>query len=192
MAKANKRHPIEIRFSPLSLLCLFFCWVGATGLAFYLGILVGRMEQMREIRTHYRADESVVAEEELPPLSFEESLMLPEEELKQSTLSLPKSPPEEPLAELGAEGTSGQEKVLQVASFRKPEHAERLVRELRDKGYPCFQRFSGPSASGEGYSRVYVGPLPSAEVAVQVKDRLEKQEGYQGIMIRSIGKKAKL
>ncbi len=79
--------------------------------------------------------------------------------------------------------------MLQIASFREPERAEHLVRELRKKGYRCFHRASGPSGADDGYCRVFVGPLPSAEMAVQVKERLEKQEGYKDILIRSVGKK---
>ena len=188
MGKSKKRHPTEVRFSPFSLLCLLFCWVGVSGLVFYLGILVGRMEQMREIRTFYRADESVVAEQELPPLSFEESLMLPEGGPEEGGSSPPERLLQEPAVQSVGEGAPGQEKVLQIASFRKPEHAEHLVRELRGKGYPCFQRLSDPSGSGDGYCRVYVGPLPSVEAAVKVKEQLEQQEGYQGILIRSVGK----
>ena len=189
MAKANRMHPTEIRFSPLSLLCLFFCWVGVSGLAFYLGILVGRAEQMREIRTVYRADESTVVEEELPALSFEESLMLPEKEPEESDPLLPKELPHRAQLQPAAGRPTGQEKVLQIASFRKPEHAEHLVRRLREKGYRSFQRLSDPSGSNEGFYRVYVGPLPSEEVAVQVKEKLEQQEGYRGILIRSAGNK---
>ena len=82
MGKSNKRHPTEIRFSPFSLLCLLFCWVGVSGLVFYLGILVGRMEQMGEIRRIYEADERAVVEEALPSFSFEEGLTRPDGELE--------------------------------------------------------------------------------------------------------------
>jgi len=190
MGKSTKRHPTEIRFSPLSLLCLFFIWVGVSGLTFYAGILVGRMEQMREIRRVYRADESVVAEEELPVLSFEESLTAPDEgegvgRLSVASKTRPSEALSKPLAEDGSTGGA----VLQIASFRKPERAEHLVRELRKKGYRCFHRASGPSGAGGGYCRVFVGPLPSVELAVQMKEHLEQREGYKGILIRSAGKK---
>lgn len=190
MAKVKKRHPTEIRFSPLSLLCLFFIWVGVSGLAFYVGILVGRMEQMREIRRVYRADESVVAEEELPVLSFEESLTAPDEKVgvrrpSAAPKARPTEAPSKPSAEDGHTGVA----VLQIASFREAERAEYLVRELRKKGYRCFHRVSDPPGADGGYSRVYVGPLPSAEKAAEVKERLEQREGYKDILIRSVGKK---
>ena len=79
--------------------------------------------------------------------------------------------------------------MLQIASFREPERAEHLVRELRKKGYRCFLRASDPSGADGGYCRVFVGPLPSAEMAAEVKERLEQREGYKDILIRPVGKK---
>jgi len=190
MGKSTKRYPTEIRFSPLSLLCLIFIWVGVSGLTFYVGILVGRTEQMREIRRAYRADESAVAEEELPVLSFEEALTAPDEKTGVGRPSVvPEARPtevqSEPLAEDGESGAA----VLQIASFREAERAEHLVNELRKKGYPCFHRSSDPSVADGGYCRVFVGPLPSSETAAEVKERLEQREGYKDILILSVGKK---
>ena len=62
-------------------------------------------------------------------------------------------------------------------------------RELRKKGYRCFHRASDPSGADGGYCRVFVGPLPSVEMAAEVKERLEQREGYKDILIRSVGKK---
>ena len=189
MGKSNKRHPTEIRFSPLSLLCLLLCWVGVSGLAFYLGVLVGRMEQLREIRKAYRADERAVVEEALPSLSFEEDLVRPDEDLEAVSQPPPKAPATGPRAESVGEGDGTQGKILQIASFRNPEHAEHLVRELRHKGYRCFQRLPDPSGSGDAYCRVFVGPLPNEEAAEEMKARLERNEGFKGILIRSVEKK---
>jgi cell division septation protein DedD len=82
-----------------------------------------------------------------------------------------------------------QARILQVASFREPDHAEHLVKELRKKGYRCFRSLPDPSRPGDAYCRVFVGPLPSQESALQMKARLEEEEGYKGILIRSVGKK---
>jgi hypothetical protein len=189
MGKSSKRQPTEIRFSPFSLLCLLFCWVGVSGLVFYLGILVGRTGQMREIRRVYRADERAVVEEALPSLSFEEDLTGPDGELEAVSPLPSKAPSQGPSARsAGVEGGL-EEKVLQVASFRNPESAEQLVRELRQKGYRCFQRLPGPSGSGDEYCRVFVGPLPNEETAEALKNRLEKNEGFKDILIRSVRKK---
>jgi hypothetical protein len=189
MGKVAKRHPTEVRFSPLSLLCLFFIWIAVSGLAFYVGVLVGRMEQMREIRRVYRADESVVAEEELPILSFEESLVAPDEKVGEGRPSVtPKARPTEVLSKPSAQGGQTGVAVLQIASFREAARAEHLVRELREKGYRSFHRSSDPSGADGGYCRVFVGPLTSGEMAVEVKERLEQREGYKDILIRSVGK----
>lgn len=189
MERPNKRRTAEIRFSPLSLLCLFLCWVGVSGLIFYGGILVGRMDQMREIRRVYRADELVAAEEDLPNLSFEEHLVMPEEEPEVAPPAGPDTRPAQPPPEEVAKREATRTKVLQIASFRSPEHAEQLVRELRGKGYRCFQRAPGTSGSSDAYCRVFVGPLPDEQAAMQVKERLEKEEGYRGILIRSVEKR---
>ena len=79
--------------------------------------------------------------------------------------------------------------MLQIASFREPERAEHLVRELRKKGYRCFHRVSDPSGVAGGYCRLFVGRLQSAEMALELKERLEQREGYKDILIRSVGKK---
>jgi SPOR domain len=189
MGNFDKRHPVEVRFSPLSLICLLFCWVGVSGLAFYGGILVGRMEQMREVRRLYTADESAVAEEKIPHLSFEENLGLPEMQGDgiPASVEAPRASKQSSAPE--AQGSGAERKVLQVASFQKPEHAEHLVRVLREKGYPCFQRLPDPNGSGDGYCRVFVGPLPSEKTALEMKERLERQEGCRGVLIRSVREK---
>ena len=192
MGNLNKRHPAEVRFSPLSIICLLFCWVGVSGLAFYGGILVGRMEQMREVRRLYTADESAVSGEKIPDLSFEEDLGMPDMK-GEGILASVETPltPKQP-SEPEAQGRGAQRKVLQVASFLKPEHAENLIRALREKGYPCFHRLPDPAGSGDGYCRVFVGPLPNQETALEVKERLERQEGCKGVLIRSVGEKEAL
>ncbi len=189
MGKSGKRHATEIRFSLPSLLCLFFIWLCVSGLAFYVGTLVGRMGQIREIRRVYRVDEKAMAVEEPPVFSFEESLTAPEAGGDAGKPSpVPQPPVTRPVPPRSAGGSISGTTVLQVASFRTPERAEQLVRELRQKGYRCFQRAPGPSGAGGGYCRVFVGPLPSPEMAAQVKERLEEEEGYKGILTRSIGK----
>jgi cell division septation protein DedD len=186
MENSTRRRPVEIRFSPLSLFCLFFVWLGVSALAFYVGMLVGRTEQMREIRKVYRADESAVADEEAPLLSFEESLTASKEQEDVGSASVaPKKGPAEP-SPGSKEIARGGSTVLQIGSFRKPEFAEQLVRTLAKKGYPAFRVGSG--ADG-GYCKVFVGPLSSKETAAELKEHLEQQEGYRGILIRSVGEK---
>lgn len=190
MGKPAKRRPTEILFSPLSLLVLFFVWIGLSALAFYVGILVGRMEQIREIESAYRADERAMAEEELPFLSFEESLTAPDPREGAEGLPAP-SKSRQPAPPPPASGESGGAEVvlLQIASFREPERAEAVVQELRRKGYQSFHRAPEPSEAVPGYCRVFVGPLPSAEMARAVKAQLERQEGYKDILIRSVERK---
>jgi cell division septation protein DedD len=148
------------------------------------------MEQMREIRRVYRADESFQAEEEFPALSFEEVLTASDEEPGSAGASAPpKVGSTEVRPKPSAEDAHKGAAVLQIASFREKERAEHLVRQLRKKGFECFHRSSAPSGRDGGFSRVYVGPLPNAETAVGVKERLEREEGYKDILIRFVGKK---
>lgn len=189
MGNLNKRHPAEVRLSPLVLVFLLFCWVGVLAVAFYGGILLGRTEQIREIRSLYTADESAAGEEQIPELSFERDLGLPDTEGEgmPASAEIPLAATQPP--ELEAQGHGDPRRVLQVASFRKPELAEQFLRELREKGYPCFHRPPDPTGSGDGYCRVFVGPLPDEKTALEVKERLERQEGCKGVLIRSVGEK---
>jgi cell division septation protein DedD len=193
MEKSARRHPTEIVFSPLSFFCLLLSWVGVSALAFYVGMLVGRGEQIREIRRAYRAEEVAQSEDELPLLSFEESLTAPDEaERTQEVSDEPSVPVSQPEMKTSMESPGTGVAVLQIASFRQPELAEQLVQELRQKGYRSFRRISDPSEAGGGYSRVFVGPLPSVEMARELKDQLEQREGYKDILIRPVARQEDL
>jgi cell division septation protein DedD len=74
---------------------------------------------------------------------------------------------------------------LQIATFSEPHRAERVVQELLQKGYPSFQKEWRQGEPRKAYYKVYVGPFPSKTKASETKAKLEKNEGYRGIMIRT-------
>ncbi len=198
MKRHQKERSPEIRVSPVSFLLLLACWLGISILAFYIGMMRGRMEQMRELRDLYRAPERTDGGEEPPPFSFTEALESPLGVPSGSGAAAGKGGP------VGGDGRAGtgrsglleetsrragamsRGEALQVASFRGAEGAERLVKILREKGYPCFRDLSGSEGSGTRYWRVFVGPFHAEGEARRTKERLEKEEGLEGIMIRSM------
>jgi len=78
MSRDKAKRSVEIRFSLFSLICLMACWLGITLLAFFLGSMVGRMQQMTETKHRYAVPEHVVLEEDLPVLTFDEALSEPD------------------------------------------------------------------------------------------------------------------
>ena len=83
MSRDKAKRTVEIRFSLFSLICLMACWLGITLLAFFLGSMVGRMQQMNETKHRYAVPEHVVPEEDLPELTFDEALSEPDITLNQ-------------------------------------------------------------------------------------------------------------
>jgi len=89
MSRDKPKRTIEIRFSLFSLVCLMACWLGITLLAFFLGSMVGRMQQMNETKHRYAVPEHVVPEEDLPVLTFDEALTEPDITLNQPAIPAP-------------------------------------------------------------------------------------------------------
>lgn len=210
MGKAKKGRFFEIRFSLPSLVGLLFCWVGIAMIAFYLGFLMGRTEQMDRDIQRYPVSEREGEGEKSAQLFFPEVLTRPETELDTLFLSgqegkksgqesrkpvaapvQAESPIPQPVLSsaesLSADPSHAQAKtkVLQVASFREKERAEVFVRQLKKKGYACFYSTSIHPESNKAYYRVFVGPVPNPKEAARMKADLEKKEGFRGILVRS-------
>jgi len=77
------------------------------------------------------------------------------------------------------------ERLLQIATFSEPQRAERVVQALKQKGYRSFQKQWLKGEPQKTYYKVFVGPFPSKTKASETKAKLEKKEGYRGIMIRT-------
>ncbi len=80
---------------------------------------------------------------------------------------------------------ASKERVLQIATFSEVQRAERVVQALRQKGYASFQKEWIHGKPRKTYYKVFVGPFPDADKATEMKGKLEKKEGYRGIMIRT-------
>ncbi|AOE49731.1 SPOR domain-containing protein [Kangiella sediminilitoris] len=62
----------------------------------------------------------------------------------------------------------GQPWVIQIGSFSNKDNATGLIADLRDQGYRAYQRQSGK------FTRVFVGPYPDKEAALERQPGLEK------------------
>jgi cell division septation protein DedD len=70
---------------------------------------------------------------------------------------------------------------LQVAAFRTYSEAQRVVRLLRDKGYPAMIAQTGES--GHLWNRVVLGPFPSKEAAQQTSAAIRKISPLSPVVI---------
>lgn len=213
MGKTKKDHFFEVQFSLPSLVGLLLCWVGIALTAFYLGFLMGRTDQMEKDRKRYAVSEVVSEDENVAQLTFTEELARSETDLENLSLSgqdgkgkgrdsqkdasgpgetvSPVPPPVLSSGKPPSEKPSRVEArpeahVLQVASFREKERAETLVSQLKKKGYSCFHSGSTHPVSNRAYFRVFVGPVSGRKEADRIKSILERDEGFQGILIRSV------
>ena len=80
---------------------------------------------------------------------------------------------------------SPEERLLQIGAFSEPKRAETLVQALVNKGYPSFQQEWARGTPHKPFYKVFVGPFPDQKKASETKARLEKKEGYRGILIRT-------
>ncbi len=88
------------------------------------------------------------------------------------------------IAKSGKKGKS-KERILQIATFSEPQRAERVVQTLKQKGYASFQKKWFKGEPRKTYYKVFVGPFPDVNKATEMKAKLEKKDGYRGIMIRT-------
>ncbi len=80
---------------------------------------------------------------------------------------------------------TANERLLQIATFSEPQRAESVVQALQQKGYRSFQKEWLHGEPRKAFYKVFVGPFPNKTKASETKAKLEKQEGYRGIMIRT-------
>jgi flagellar motility protein MotE (MotC chaperone) len=102
---------------------------------------------------------------------------------KKEAARAPQAKPRE-VAQSGPQDTAN-ERLLQIATFSEPQRAESVVQALNQKGYRSFQKEWLHGEPRKAYYKVFVGPFPNKTKASETKAKLEKQEGYRGIMIRT-------
>lgn len=89
-------------------------------------------------------------------------------------------PPTPEPAGLAADGTP-KSWVLQVASFRDQDHAERLRAQLVEKGYSAYTR--QVTYKNGSINRVYVGPKLDKQTLLRDKDDIYRQFGLQALVL---------
>ncbi len=215
MSGKKKERFAPVQFTWFSFVCLFFCWVAVTGLAFLAGYGLGNTKRVRAAADRWPVFERSGG---VPPsvgLTFPHILGTAETDphspegmpggaaLAQDTLrSVPSASETEKARAVAAsvaglhDGPDGPrsdapgtqtaaERVLQVASFRDPTKAEGLAGVLTQQGYRAFTGGSTHPHSGEPLYRVFVGPFPTVEDAQKAKASLESGGGFRGILIRT-------
>jgi cell division septation protein DedD len=102
-----------------------------------------------------------------------------------ATVSLLSPPvPEAEKTELSVQPRSGEQKSyrLQVAKFRMYRDAQRVVRTLRDQGYPAM--IAQTVDAQQTWNRVVLGPYPSLQEARQVSASIRKTSSLSPVVIR--------
>ncbi len=217
MSNQEIKKSLEIRFSLFSLTCLMICWLGITFLAFYLGSILGRMEQSQETQQRYLVPERKIANEETNFFSFDKELTKPDN--KPVDIASPSKKDTTALEKILQAATTGktensspivhnetiqkksviavpspavtqkkkksESKVVQIASFRDKERAELLVHKLKKKGYRCFSNQSSTSDVHAPLYQVFVGPFSNSDKAFKIKTKIEEQEGFRNMIVRT-------
>ena len=70
--------------------------------------------------------------------------------------------------------------VIQVGAFSSEANATVLRDKLRSDGYPAFVE----SPRDAPHYRVRVGPEADKDVALQLRDKLQREYGQNGIVVR--------
>jgi flagellar motility protein MotE (MotC chaperone) len=85
----------------------------------------------------------------------------------------------------GNQRASSKERLLQIGTFSESKRAETVVQALQKKGYHSFQKEWVHGEPSKTYYKVFVGPFADPRKASESKARLEKKEGYKGILMRT-------
>ncbi len=93
----------------------------------------------------------------------------------------PKPPPKQPIASKSEAKPSGKVYTIQVAAVKVAKDADRLVGQLKKKGYPAYRIISKVQGKGIWF-RVRVGKYKSKADARATKQKLEKA-GMKPILV---------
>jgi len=208
MADSGERRPDERGLSARYLILVFLMGVAACAVFFSLGFLVGYSERSSKavssteqvtpvgaipatINPPLEASQS--ATKETPPLSGgalpTERISAPEPvstpPKEQAAVTKPAAPPAKPAARSAPSGGANRTPrpveagfTVQVAASREKQDAEKLVRELRSRGFDVFVVTPRFSDAKDNLYRVQVGPFATREEAARVRDRVAK-EGFK-------------
>ncbi len=76
--------------------------------------------------------------------------------------------------------TPGGEWAVQVGSFGEPANAERLLKQLREEGFPAYSR-----PRDNNLTTVYAGPYDSSEAGERAMNELKARINQQGLLVRA-------
>jgi cell division septation protein DedD len=161
---------------------------------FILGMLVGRAQGQKlagsaSNGTALSADaKAAAAKEDSPSFTFYDSVkkdqpaaLQPAPKIVSEPIPADPAPKARPAADPPISGaTSGAVVNYQIGALRKGPDAEKLLNELKRKGFRAFILAPAPGEANPLY-RVQVGPFPDSTQAQEVKKRLEAA-GYQPIL----------
>jgi len=181
---------------------------------FVLGILVGRgtapvhfdIEKLSKELATLRA---AVLEKELkrykinspgspdkPDLSFHEALKAPEDDTrrikrrpsrlktKRPEKSVPAFKQKSPPAAIGPDDEIAESLTIQVASSKSLKFADKMVAQLKKKGYPAYRVTAQITGKGT-WQRVRIGRFKNRAEAVRFLNRLKK-ENLKGIIVKEL------
>lgn len=154
----------------------FACGLAISGLAYLQGFSAGDVaDAVREVTSDARPEsasrEGAAREEDSKRPRFEFYTMLPEMEVAVPDDELEPRAPKSG----GREPDAAVNYVLQVASFRKPEEAERLKAELALLGIES--RIQTVAIDGRStWHRVHVGPFTNVQALNEIRATLREQD----------------
>lgn len=73
---------------------------------------------------------------------------------------------------------------IQLGSFSNKSNAEKLLKNLKAKGYSAYSK-SSPGSAGEVITRVFVGPQTSHQMAEKVANKIEKSFKIQSVIVKA-------
>jgi len=165
-------------FAGIVVLCSIF---------FILGMLVGRAQGQKIASAGPGAAASkneakAPAKDDKPELTFYESIKKEEPPALQPPAAPLKKAVPEPAAGASAAAPPRPANVVnyQIAALRKASDAEKLVNEVKKKGFRAFI-LAPPDSDPNPFFRVQVGPFADLVEAQGAKKKLES-EGYQAIL----------
>ena len=99
------------------------------------------------------------------------------------TNALPSAPPAQPQPTFKPDTSKGKY-TIQVASVKEPQSAEKLVADLRGKGYQAYQTRSEVGGGKGVWYRIRVGAYKERPMAEKVLGKL-KGDKYKGLIVRT-------
>lgn len=126
-------------------------------------------------------EDDVDASEQLPPIPKKKG-NAKTAELSKVDLAKVKTG-SKPAKVIAAKDKSDKNWAVQLGSFSDSNNATKLVKELKDKGYPAYTKLS-KKANGDEVTRVFVGPKQREE-AQNIVGKIDKLFKVHGVVVKA-------